>query len=206
VSVTRPCAIVAVLLLLAGCTHPPSPAPRAASKAAPNAGCAYDVRRDVIPAWARTGFSGPSPSGYPYVLGAHGDILGVVFGYPLAAPPAADRDNKILWVSRVPVTAPATLTLTARQDGVPQPETREVAGGPGPSIIDLPRPGCWHVTLTWSGHTDTVDLRYEEATARPVLEGCPVASAVWRSPSTCSGCAGSSGTICSGCPASARSW
>jgi hypothetical protein len=141
-----------VLLLLSGCTSAPEPAPAAS-------GCAYDVRRDVLPAWARTGFSGPSPSGYPYVLGARGDILGVVFGYPLAAPPAADRNNKILWVSRVPVTGP--LTITARQDGVPQPETREVAGGPGPSIIDLPRPGCWHLTLTWSGHTDTIDLRYE---------------------------------------------
>ena len=152
-SVTKRLAIV-VLLLLSGCTHAPS-SPRAAS------GCAYVVRRDVLPSWARTGFSGPSPSGYPYVLGAGADILGVVFGYPLAAPPAADHANKILWVSRVPVTGP--LTITARLDGVARAETHEVAGGPGPSIVDLPRPGCWHLTLTWSGHADTVDLRYEGA-------------------------------------------
>src|SRR2546423_71529 len=164
----RPLRVVA-LLLVSGC--PTAPSPTSVSR-----GCAYDVRRDVIPAWARTGFSGPSPSGYPYVLGTHGDILGVVFGYPLAAPAAADRDNKILWVSRVPVTAPATLTLTARQDGVPRPETREVAGGPGPSIIDLPRPGCWHVTLTWSGHTDTVDLRYEGASTSRISASLGVRS------------------------------
>lgn len=128
------------------------------------AGCAFDVRRDVLPAWARAGFSEPSPAGFPYAVGTHGDILGVMFGYPLTAPPPSTGPaNKILWVSRIPITAPTTLKITARQDGVAQPETREIAGGPGPSITDLPRPGCWHLTLTWSGHTDTLDLRYDPA-------------------------------------------
>jgi hypothetical protein len=156
--------MIAVVLLLSGCASAPTPT----SAPSASTGCAYNVRRDVLPAWARTGFSDPSPSGVPYLLGAKGDILGVAFGYPLTAPPpGTGRANKILWVSRVPVTAPATLTVTARQDGAPRPETREVAGGPGPSIIDLPRPGCWHLTLTWSGHTDTLDLRYEPVGGSP---------------------------------------
>jgi len=39
-------------------------------------------------------------------------------------------------------------------------ESRSVPGGPGPSIIDLPRPGCWRLTLTWPEHNDTMALVY----------------------------------------------
>jgi hypothetical protein len=38
-----------------------------------------------------------------------------------------------------------------------------VGGGPGPSIIDLPQAGCWHLALKWSGHTDTMRLTYKKA-------------------------------------------
>ena len=36
--------------------------------------------------------------------------------------------------------------------GLPRPE--------GPSYVDLPAPGCWHVTLTSPRGTDTIDLEY----------------------------------------------
>jgi len=29
-----------------------------------------------------------------------------------------------------------------------------------PSEIVVPSPGCWRFTLSWNGHTDTLDLRY----------------------------------------------
>jgi hypothetical protein len=45
-----------------------------------------------------------------------------------------------------------------RRVGVPV--RREVDGGPGPSIINLPSAGCWRLSLTWSGHRDQLDLRY----------------------------------------------
>jgi hypothetical protein len=35
-----------------------------------------------------------------------------------------------------------------------------VAGGPGPSIVDVPSPGCWRMTLSWSGRRNTLDLVY----------------------------------------------
>jgi hypothetical protein len=35
-----------------------------------------------------------------------------------------------------------------------------IAGGPGPSIVNLPTPGCWRLTLGWAGQVDTLDLRY----------------------------------------------
>ena len=31
---------------------------------------------------------------------------------------------------------------------------------PGPSIINLPAPGCWTLHLSWSGHTDQLKLHY----------------------------------------------
>jgi hypothetical protein len=163
-------ALFLVVVLLSGCTTAgtaagsAAPTPVGSGPSAASAGCAYDVRRDVLPAWARTGFSDPSPSGIPYVMGTKGDVLGVLFGYPLTAPaPSAGRSNKILWRSRVPVTPPDTLRIQARLAGTTETVDREVPGGPGPSIIDLPRPGCWHLTLTWSGHIDALDLRYEPA-------------------------------------------
>jgi hypothetical protein len=33
-------------------------------------------------------------------------------------------------------------------------------GGPGPSIIDLPRAGCWRFTLHWARSVDELDLAY----------------------------------------------
>jgi hypothetical protein len=35
-----------------------------------------------------------------------------------------------------------------------------VRGGPGPSGINLPAPGCWRLALRWSGRTDELDLQY----------------------------------------------
>jgi hypothetical protein len=38
---------------------------------------------------------------------------------------------------------------------------RKVAGGPGPSTVDLPHPGCWELALAWSGRKDRLRLAYE---------------------------------------------
>ena len=43
---------------------------------------------------------------------------------------------------------------------VGRPVTRVVVGGPGPSGINLPAPGCWRLSLRWSGRADELDLRY----------------------------------------------
>ena len=31
---------------------------------------------------------------------------------------------------------------------------------PGPSIVDLPRPGCWRMKLRWGTYTDMITLPY----------------------------------------------
>jgi hypothetical protein len=163
-------AVLPLVLLVAGCSAKASPQPQATSappgKAslgkAPSGSappCGSAVVTDALPTWARAGFSGDG-SGTPHVFGRSGDILGVVFGAPLKAPPAPDRGNKILWVSRAPLIRGDDLKITAKLDGSDETAEREVLGGPGPSIIDLPKAGCWRLTLRWSGHTDTMDLTY----------------------------------------------
>jgi hypothetical protein len=125
---------------------------------APTGTCVDPVPSRVLPSWARTGFSDPTPS-IPYVLGDHGDIVAILFAQPLFAAPASDgRQNKILWAS--PYADGSPLRITASLDDGSAPVSREVAGGPGPSTIDLPRPGCWHLTLEWAGRTDTLALTY----------------------------------------------
>jgi hypothetical protein len=151
----RAAPLIGVLLLLASCTDQPQPA---ASAPPP---CGSPVVTDALPAWARGGFSDDG-AGVPHVFGRSGDILGVLFGRTLSAAPAADRGNKILWVTRYPAPGAAgdTLRITAVLAGGAEKAEREVPGGPGPSIIDLPRAGCWRLTLQWNGRTDSMDLTY----------------------------------------------
>ncbi len=129
------------------------------------AGSPCDARIDtgVVPVWARAGFSDPKPR-IAHVLGARRDIVAILFGYPLLSPPSKLRNNKILWVSRRKLTPLSDLRIRAQRmvgsRAAGQPVVRMIAGGPGPSIVDLPAPGCWRLTLRWSGYTDTLDLAY----------------------------------------------
>jgi hypothetical protein len=135
--------------------------PAGAGSAVP--ACRSAVDKGVLPTWARTGFSDPRPR-LPHVIGRSGEIAALVFGYPLTSPESRKRSNKILWVSRRAVKPLSDLRIRAqRMDGrrrVGPAVTRVVVGGPGPSGIDLPAPGCWRMTLRWSGRTDQLDLRY----------------------------------------------
>ena len=153
-------------LLLAGCTQGPADADEKPAAAGENAAagkeqpaCAPQIRTDALPTWARGGFSGDG-SGLQHVLGKQGEIIAILFGAPLSSPPGEDRNNKILWVSKQRVEMGDTLKIAATLDGTTTKAEDKVDGGPGPSIIDLPQPGCWRLTLSWSGRTDTLDLIY----------------------------------------------
>jgi hypothetical protein len=121
--------------------------------------CRTDYTSRPLPAWAQAGFTPPSIP-MPYVLSDRGDIVAILWAThdPLVVPPAADRNNKILWVSRVGWTLGASLQIHAT--AADRSATRTVAGGPGPSIIDLPAPGCWSLDLTWGNNHDHLDLGY----------------------------------------------
>lgn len=117
----------------------------------------------MLPRWARGGFSDPQPQMH-YVIGGSDKIAGILFADPLTSPPPRDHNNKILWVSRVPTTPGSDLRITAQRmtgsQRIGSPVQRRVTGGPGPSKINLPAPGCWRLSLRWSGHTDNLDLQY----------------------------------------------
>jgi hypothetical protein len=98
----------------------------------------------------------------PHVMGESGNIVAILWATrdALHSPPLHERSNKILWVSRVPPVAPDPLIIRATLAGSTRTATVSVPGRPGPSIIDLPAPGCWTFHLSWSGRTDELKLRY----------------------------------------------
>ncbi len=148
-------AVICAVVGVAGCASGTAPAT--------SSGCRARVIVGVLPAWARGGFSDAKPR-MPYVLGRAGRIAAILWADPLLSPAARDHSNKILWVSRDPAVPGSDLRISAQRmtgpDPIGPPVRRRVMGSPGPSIIDLPRAGCWHLTLRWSGRLDTLDLRY----------------------------------------------
>ncbi|NES31253.1 hypothetical protein GCE86_05875 [Micromonospora terminaliae] len=156
--------LLAAVVLLAGCTTAGRSATPATPAASAPTACAARVEEGRLPDWADAGFSGDARA--PHVFGAKGEIVAVLFGQPLTVGRGEGPANKILWVARPAATpspdpaAPATLVITATLAGTTTRATRKVAGGPGPSIVDLPQAGCWHLDLRWSGRTDTMDLVY----------------------------------------------
>lgn len=125
--------------------------------------CGSVVDHEVLPRWARRGFSDAQPNP-PHVFSASHQMVAVLFGDPLTSPPPRRRSNKILWISQAPTEPGSDLRLSAQRiDGarLVRPIIGQVVvGGPGPSVINMPAPGCWRLTLRWSGRTDTIDLRY----------------------------------------------
>ena len=169
---TRIALSLLVLLALAGCTSNgsegsvpaaddgPTATASSTTSQVPDEACRTTYPAKVLPEWARTGFSAPEPS-VPYVLSDKGDITAIVWvsQHPLSAPPVAGKNNKILWVAKVGA-AEGPLQIRASLEGTGQTVSRTVDPAPGPSIIDLPSPGCWSFDLTWGSHHDHMQLGY----------------------------------------------
>ena len=169
---------VAALLASAWTSNPQPPAARASTAQASTAqasaaqagtalagvvtsnGCAGQPPVSPLPVWARSGFH-PAYLAMPHVMGEAGNIVAILWAPrdALHSPPLRDR-NKILWVSRTLPAAPDPLVIKATLAGSTRTATVSVPGGPGPSIIDLPAPGCWTFHLSWAGQTDELKLRY----------------------------------------------
>lgn len=129
--------------------------------------CTGAIQVRPLPAWAQVGFDPPGQK-VRQVQGSRGQILGVVFADHLRAPAKEGYGNKILWLVApgAPNARPAEagtspdLRIEASLIGGALAVRRIVLGGPGPSLVDMPRAGCWRFNLAWDGHQDTVVLPY----------------------------------------------
>jgi hypothetical protein len=144
---------LAVLVILASVWIERSPDTRPAS---PVSSACGPLLTTPIPEWARAGFTGQSYP--PFVYSDSGDLVAIVFGDPLTAPPAADHNNKILWVTRG--RASGDLVITGHLEGTDRTTTIDTGASPGPSIVDMPAAGCWQLNLRYGEHTDSVNLRW----------------------------------------------
>jgi len=142
----------------AATTGPPTPAPSTIA-----GGCgSTSILLGSLPDWATSaGVPGPSR----FVMAHEGNLLGVLFGERLVAPPLTNGpSNKILWISREPRDGSSlTLSLTTPAAGAPVTVTQPADSSPGqiyPSIVDVPVPGCWGVVAEWAGHRATLELSY----------------------------------------------
>jgi hypothetical protein len=128
------------------------------SGARPVSACS-PVQTAVLPTWARAGFTDPEPS-MPFVTSKSGVMLAIIFNDPLVSPPVPDSGNKILWVTDVSASPGDPLIISGKLEGGTATMTTRVEGGPGPSGIDVPAPGCWLFDLTWGNHHDTIAIAY----------------------------------------------
>jgi len=161
---------IALLTLAAACacSTPAPPAPPTGPSSGSTAAaltCTGAITTAPLPTWARAGFSPPDQPA-PQVHGIDGSILGVVFGAPLRAPNVPGHGNKILWVASplqgsAPSPSAPNLRIHATLNGSDVAVDHMISGGPGPSLVDMPRPGCWTFTLSWSGRTDRLAVPYQ---------------------------------------------
>ncbi|HKV87630.1 MAG TPA: hypothetical protein VJT78_06500 [Candidatus Dormibacteraeota bacterium] len=137
-----------------------SPTPRAHTLAG---GCAGTVLTDAEPPkWAQDGWNHQegSPWLVPWAFGTQKTTIAYVFADQLVAGPSPRVDgtsNKVLWEAR-DLPSGAGVMVEGNPYGKSQP-TIGIAGGP--SIVEVPTPGCWTFRLTWSaggGHADTINL------------------------------------------------
>jgi hypothetical protein len=130
-----------------------------ARPAGPPVSACSPIRTSVLPTWARTGFSDPEPR-MPVVYSRSGDMVAIIFASPLSSPEAAGAANKILWVTDTPAAPGEALHIVGRLEGGTAVSQTSVDGGPGPSYVDVPVPGCWVFQLSWGTHRDVIALPY----------------------------------------------
>lgn len=117
---------------------------------------------DMTPAPEWVDAAGPGlPS--TQVRSVKGDVVAALFADPLKVAPRKDgANNKILFIVGPPRDGkPLTIKATPVDGGAPVTATSEANSSPGeiyPSSVDFTKAGCWHLELSWNGHTDTMDV------------------------------------------------
>ena len=118
-----------------------------------------------MPKWTAAAMQDSRGELGPFALSRHRNVVAYLFGYPLQAGRRSVGHNKVLWIMRLSRRG-RPLQLTVRPLHASRPVVRETLpadASPGeiyPSYVNVPKAGCWRVTLNWAGHTDELALRY----------------------------------------------
>jgi hypothetical protein len=165
------CLTALAILSAAGCTSAQEAQVQHGPAATPHVlagGCAGTVLTEAEPpAWAQGGWTHATgtPWGVPWALGTGGDAVAFVFANELVAggsPRIDGTNNKVLWVAK---GSPTNFVV----EGIPPGGTQAVVTvNGGPSIVDVPSPGCWRFHLTWGdGAGSTINLTVLPAGSTP---------------------------------------
>lgn len=166
-----------ILILVGGCRT--SPAAHTQALASPSApvrtfagGCAGTVLTDAVPpVWAQGGWSVAKGAAWPapWAFGTHDDTVAYLFATQMLAgvsPRVDGSQNKVLWEARDSPSG-GNVLVEGRPLGKSEPLVT-IAGGP--SITDVPLPGCWTFRLSWGangGQSSTINLEVLPAGTMP---------------------------------------
>jgi hypothetical protein len=130
------------------------------------------IHRGGPPSWSAPAWSDSSPGfKLPYAL-ASADSAAAFFWVRLRAGAPIDPANKVLWVMRYPRHG-SPLRILARYGRTPALRARSswpADSSPGeiyPSYLNLPKPGCWQLTLRWGSHTAHLAVAVAPSGASP---------------------------------------
>jgi hypothetical protein len=158
---------VAMILLLAACGGSGPAVTRSGSSSADAPCVPAPIHRGAPPAWTAAAWSESSPGfRVPYALASNGAVGAFYFAKVLRAGHPTNPSNKVLWIVRFPRDG-NPLTVTARLSTDPSEVVHSswpADSEPGeiyPSDVDLPKPGCWRLSLAWGSHRATIDLEVE---------------------------------------------
>lgn len=153
--------MITAALLVASCGH-------STRRVADSQGCVpAAIYTGAPPAWTAAAWSDSSPGfRLPYALASGDSAAAFMFANPLRAGHPTNPGNKVLWVVRFPRND-NPLIISARWSADPSVNVRfsqPANSSPGeiyPSGIDLPKPGCWKLTLTWGAHRASLNLQVQ---------------------------------------------
>jgi hypothetical protein len=105
----------------------------------------------------------------PWAFGTNHDTVAYLFATQLVAgvsPRVDGSQNKVLWEAKASPSG-ANVKVEGHPMGESQPVVT-IAGGP--SITDVPTPGCWTFRLSWGAHgehSSTINLEVLPAGTLP---------------------------------------
>jgi hypothetical protein len=137
----------------------------AAPKASRRACVPAPLYQGSPPAWTAPAWANSSPGlTATYALTSGHLAVAIFFANPLRAGHPTNPTNKVLWIVRLPRNG-KPLNILARFGADPTQTVRirrPADSSPGeiyPSYVDLPKPGCWSLTLSWGTHTTHLNVQ-----------------------------------------------